>query len=685
MTETGSKVRKTGASARKASGKAKRDAYDDYLDMLEGKPVGQTSSAAKSKGKTALQAKPANAAKPAAAKESTVGKKAEAKPKTSEAKTGTARKSQTAAPQNKSTAVKKASAGQAKNGVPAQKKSAGTKGAGGKNVPKEQPDLLAAWEELSAGAEKSPARKSVSRPRSTAVRSAQGGSSRPRTTAPRPAAKSGTRSGNRRSQAVLAVSNGPRRDAYDDFLEAAERKRPRKKSGGRASGLTVVLIAAILCVLGLGVWQTIQYRTFLVMKAAVNHAGFYEGTTVEGVDVSDMTLQQAVDYWKNTVEPSYSQRTVTLSNGASFTAAELGYSSDYETVLTNAWSAGRSGTLQERYEAISTRRMKPVSYTVTRHPYSQEAVAACITAIAAQIDKPAKDAGIASFDMSNYSFSFSDEETGSQLDKAALAQGMVQALEAGGGTVDLVVQAIQPKVRKADIASQYGMITAAVTNASSSSSNRLTNIRLSLQLINGTCLEPGETFSFNDTVGKRTSERGFKVATAYAAGEVTEEVGGGICQVSTTLFNAAVKADLEIVERHNHSLTVGYVDLGKDAAVNWSSQDLRFTNNGDDDIYICCLLDDSKRVRVGIFGKLLPNGESITVEGVTTGTVDYETVHQPSLNLMPGTSQVAQKGKVGYTAEAYKIRWDANGNQISRELLCKSRYKATKEIIEYGP
>ena len=258
-------------------------------------------------------------------------------------------------------------------------------------------------------------------------------------------------------------------------------------------------------------------------------------------------------------------------------------------------------------------------------------------------------------------------------------------IENGGGKVALKIDTIEADVTQEEISGEYGMIAYAVTNASSSSSNRLSNIRLALQIINGTCLEPGETFSFNETVGKRTTERGFKMATAYSGGEVTEDVGGGICQVSTTLFNAAVKSDMQIVERHNHSLTVSYVDKGKDAAVNWNSQDLKFTNTSDDNVYIICFLTDEKRVVFGLFGKVLPNGETIEIDAETTGSIDYETVYQASLSLMPGTMNVVQKGKKGYTAVAYKVRKDANGNTLSRELLCKSTYKATNEIVEYGP
>jgi uncharacterized protein YabE (DUF348 family) len=102
-------------------------------------------------------------------------------------------------------------------------------------------------------------------------------------------------------------------------------------------------------------------------------------------------------------------------------------------------------------------------------------------------------------------------------------------------------------------------------------------------------------------------------------------------------------------------------------------------------LYICCLLSSDKRVRVGIFGQLLPNGESIIVEGEETGVVPYETVYQPSLMLAPGEMRVVQSGKNGSTAVAYKVRLDANGKRIESELLCRSSYKAMNEIVEYGP
>lgn len=531
---------------------------------------------------------------------------------------------------------------------------------------------------------------------STARKAAPSGRTAPSTVASNPVADAAVRRSERVSasaramhrRAVLAVDNRGE-DDYDRFLRSQETPRkapkPHKKRKRGHFAVTLLLLLMIGGLVLVAYRQNDRYIAFAEMKNAVNRQTFYAGTTVEGVDVSNMTLDQAIEYWKTNIEPGYENRTVTLSNGQTYTAQSFGYSSDYQTVLANAYSAGRSGSLVERYQALSTRVDQPANYEVTRRLYNAQLIADCASALASGIDTAAQDAKIQSFDLSSYAFTFSDSVAGKKLNTESLKADIARALENGGGAVTLNVQTIEPSVRKEDIASEYGMIAYAVTNASSSSSNRLSNIRLALQLINGTRLAPGETFSFNDTVGKRTTERGFKLATAYSSGEITEDVGGGICQVSTTLFNAVVKADMQIDERHNHSLTVAYVDKGKDAAVNWKSQDLKFTNTSEDDVYLVCVLTDDKRVRIGVFGKLLPNGETIEIEAQTTGTIDYDTVYQPSLSLAPGTTNVTQKGKNGYTAVAYKVRKDANGNTISRELLCKSSYKATNQLIEYGP
>ncbi len=459
---------------------------------------------------------------------------------------------------------------------------------------------------------------------------------------------------------------------------------PKRKPGLAIGALNLALIAAIALLLAMGLRQQSAYAEFKRMRQVVDQQTFYEGTTIEGVDVSNMTLSAAMEYWRDRVEARNEGRTVAFDDGTSITAKELGYESDYASVLSAAWSAGRSGSLEERYLMAANRVSNPVAYTITRRDYSEDLLNQYVQSVANQVNRPAVEATIASFNTETYEFEFNPSQPGADLDADALKASIVEAIRNGGGSVALPVTVVRPQVSTEEVSSQYGLIDYAITNASSSSKARINNIVTAMSYINGTCVKPGETFSFNDTVGERTVARGFKKATAYSSGEVTEQIGGGICQVSTTLFNAAVKADMEIVERHNHSLTVHYVDKGKDATVDWGNQDFRFKNTSSDNIYICCYLTDDKRVRFGIFGKLLPNGEKITVEAVTTEVLEAETEYQQSAFLPPGETYVLQKGRNGYKAEAYKVRWDALGNEISRELLCKSVYKRKNEIIQFG-
>ena len=481
-----------------------------------------------------------------------------------------------------------------------------------------------------------------------------------------------------------ATARGGSHERRDGGLFLDRRSARARRRANATIALDILFVTVMLC---LGTWFVFQARSnaqVQQMKAAVSRQTFYEGVTVEGVNVSGMTLSQAADYFARGVEADLSHTTVTIDGSLSVTAAQLGYESDYLTVLKNAWNAGRSGSLQARYQALNTRRVQPVDYSVHRRLYDGAVLDALVGMVAQRVNMEAKDASLEAFDASSFKFTFSEERAGRKLDADALRRDIASAMDAGGGAVNTVVEILQPTVTSAEVSSQYGMISSAVTNASSSSKARLSNIRTAMAFINGTCVKPGEEFSFNKTVGRRTTERGFKLATAYSGGEVTEQVGGGICQVSTTLFNAAVKADMDILERHNHSLTVAYVDRGKDATVNWGNQDFRFKNTSDDDVYVCCILTDDRRVRFGIFGKLLPNGESITVETVTTETIKYETKYEFSAFLAPGETNVVQPGRNGYVAQAYKVRWNAAGEQISRELLCTSRYQMKNEIIQYG-
>ncbi len=486
----------------------------------------------------------------------------------------------------------------------------------------------------------------------------------------------------RAPQAAPRRARDARARGYGREYRPAPRRR-RKRRGGFS--FAALLLALMICGLaGLGVWRAKEYRAFAEMKQVVARQTFYAGTQVDGIDVSQMTLEQALEYWNSQIEPQYRDRAAVLNDGTRVTAAELGYQSDYAQTLSSAWSAGRNGSLEERYLRMMQGSGQAAAYSVNRTPCEASLVEAFAAAIAQQVDQEPQDAKLVSFNTQTYNFEFEPEVLGRRLNQAQLVADIEAVLAAGGGEVQMQIDVLQPEITQENVAANYGMISYAVTDASSSNSNRLENIRLALSMIDGISLEPGESFSFNQVVGERTTARGFKTAKAYSQSKVVDEVGGGICQVSTTLFNAAVKADLQIDERHPHSLTVSYVDLGKDAAVDWGNKDLRFTNTSEDRIYIGCYLTEDKRVRIGVFGRLIPDGVTITLESEKTDTIEYSTEYQVSFSLASGQQRVAQKGKNGYRAVTYKVWWDASGNELRRTELCKSRYSPTAEIIEYG-
>lgn len=379
----------------------------------------------------------------------------------------------------------------------------------------------------------------------------------------------------------------------------AQEKLRRRRQRRRQTRIVLALAALIVVLLALCGWQFAEYRDFQQKRAAVEIDTFGEGTFVEGMDVSQMTLEQALTYWEENIEPAYAGRTVTLSDGTQITAAEAGYSSNYAQVLRAAYEASRVGGLENRYQTLSSME-NGVDYVITRSYSSPEALSAFAARVALGTDSLPVDAEATGFNAETYTFEFGEPLTGQTLDRDALCADIAAALEQGGGNVELQFIYTTGEVPTDD----YGIIATYTTDASSSSSARIHNIKLAISTINGTCVQPGETFSFNGVVGERTRAAGYRQAPAYSRMETVMEYGGGICQVSSTLYAAVQQAGLEIVERHSHSLKVTYIPKGMDATVDWGNKDFQFANNRSEPIYIGGYVDGFNQVHIAIFGRL---------------------------------------------------------------------------------
>ena len=227
------------------------------------------------------------------------------------------------------------------------------------------------------------------------------------------------------------------------------------------------------------------------------------------------------------------------------------------------------------------------------------------------------------------------------------------------------------------------LISKATTRYDATNINRSKNLQISTNKINGTVLMPGETFSFNKVVGKRTIEEGYKDAIIYENGKAVDGLAGGICQISSTLYNAVLEANLEIVERSNHSFTTSYVPAGKDATVVYGVKDFQFKN--------------SRNYPIKIEGSVASGIVTFKIHGIkeeveyevkivprTTSTIPYTTQTIQDSSLAPGQQVVEQTGHAGYKVTTYKQLW-LNGKMVSNELLSNDTYKPMQAIIRVGP
>ena len=217
----------------------------------------------------------------------------------------------------------------------------------------------------------------------------------------------------------------------------------------------------------------------------------------------------------------------------------------------------------------------------------------------------------------------------------------------------------------------------------SGSSNRKSNVKLSASVCDGIILLPGEVFSYNNTTGSRTTDKGYLPAPSYVGGKSTDEVGGGICQTSSTIYYAALNSNLKIVERHNHMFAVGYVPDGMDATVWYGASDFRFENDTDYPIKIVTEYKNS-RLTVQIYGTKTDD-LYVKMTNKELSSTAWSTEYKVDPSLPAGTTKTEQTPYRGRVVEAYRNVYDGNGNLVSSTLESKSTYKMRNQIILVSP
>ncbi|MGM9522464.1 MAG: VanW family protein [Oscillospiraceae bacterium] len=273
--------------------------------------------------------------------------------------------------------------------------------------------------------------------------------------------------------------------------------------------------------------------------------------------------------------------------------------------------------------------------------------------------------------------------TGVSFDLGAAERAYEAA--APGDTISIELIITEPEITSEQLEGYLfrDLLTSKMTTMYTSSSNRINNITLAAAAINGTVLNPGEEFSFNGIVGERTEAKGYKPAGAYVGGESVDQIGGGICQVSSTIYYCVLKANLEVVSRSNHMYSVAYLPLGFDATVNWGTIDFKFKNNQDYPIKVVAYVQN-KELYVELWGTKLDDSY-VELQYNLIETLDFDTIEKEDETLAPGETKVKTAGHSGYIVEAYQLLYDGDGNLISKTFLSRDTYRKQDRVILVGP
>ncbi|MEG0133927.1 MAG: VanW family protein [Clostridium sp.] len=384
----------------------------------------------------------------------------------------------------------------------------------------------------------------------------------------------------------------------------------------------------------------------------------YDGITVNGTQVGELTQKEAIDVLQKQYNNKVENKNINViyddfSYDIDYKSLKAHY--DIETAVNEAMKYGKDGNPFSRFFKRFT--LKNKSYNVElKFLADSSRLKEDVKIISKKIDQKSKDATIS---YNGSSFNISNEKQGLKVDQAKLENELIKAVNPQDKEekVTVPVNVEKPKVTANDLINIDKKIAGFSTNFNGGDVNRVGNIKLATRTINGTVIMPGETFSTNKTLGPRIKSNGYKEAPTIVNGTLTPGLGGGICQVSSTLYNAALLSNLDIVERRPHSLRVGYVPASRDAVISEDYIDLKFKNNTDYPIYIQGYVSGNT-VTLSMFGASKSPERRVVISQEV-----YETIPNP------------KGGKPQTKSKAYRKVYDINGNLIKNEPLSKDHYK----------
>ncbi|MGL4739784.1 MAG: VanW family protein [Sarcina sp.] len=468
-------------------------------------------------------------------------------------------------------------------------------------------------------------------------------------------------------------------DFFEDDNEQAE-DTTEDEIGKRKHKKRLYFIIGIVIIIGI----ISSYAVILNNNIKVWEDKVYPRVCVDGVDVGGKTKEEIKEEINTKILDKVNDKKLKITAGDKLEVIEysnLKLQYDVEKAIDEALNCGKKDSIFKKNSYIKKGIEKNINIELG---YDKEYINENLKNLGFQVEVKAKNATL---NIQGENITSIEGKNGLSLDMEKSMELIENSISCEVNNLEEVLELptkeIEPKIKAEMLKSVNSKFASASTGFNSGDLSRNTNLKIATQQVDGTILLPGEEFSYNEVVGERSTARGFKAAGAFSGGEVVQSIGGGICQISSTLYQAVMRSGIESTERYNHTMSVGYAKPSEDATVAWGYLDYKFKNPYKHPIYIQGIITDGI-VTFNVYGnKEELDGRTFELVGVVTGTINPGSKRIADPKLAKGTQVVEKRPAVGRTSKGYLITYK-NGNEIERKEVSSDVYNATTGVVRYG-
>lgn len=443
---------------------------------------------------------------------------------------------------------------------------------------------------------------------------------------------------------------------------------------------TLIAAGVILALVIIGI---IGYFFSLNKKVAAWEDKVYPEVYVYGVNIGGLNKEEVVSVLNDKLSQAIMDKKLKVVVGdksLELSYSELNLTCNTEDIATEALAYGKDEGLFAKKSLIKGKNTINLNADIS---FDEELLVAFEDKVLEEVNIEPKNAEIV---INSGNITVTPEVSGKTIDKEELHNKLIESINGDPSdeielTFDLVEQ--EAKIKAEDLKEITGVISSYSSKYSNTGDGRVKNMEIAASTINGTIVMPGEEFSYNALIGDTTPEKGYEKANTYVGNEIVPDYGGGICQVSTTLYRAVMRANIRSTERTNHSLTVSYSEPGLDATVANPYLDYKFVNTYDFPIYIQGYVSGGV-VNFSIYGNVEAMGnKTYALVNEILEKYDPEVKYEEDSTMEEGAEKVVSYGMPGYKANAYQVTYE-NGVEVDRELISTDVYMTTNTVKKKG-